>query len=86
MPTLLFKGFAHTPTYRGSTGSWSPGDEKEISPADADRLLSDFPTAFEAVGSAPSKPAKTRAVKSPTKRRSASAGAKATKTTKKATK
>ena len=86
MPILRFKGFNHTPTYNGPTGSWSPGDEKEISAADAARLLGTFPDAFEAVGSAPSKPAKTRAVKSPTKRRSASTGAKATKTTKKATK
>lgn len=76
MPVLKFKGFPHTPTYRGPTGVWVPGDEREVSAADSARLLEDFPGAFEAVGSAPSKPTKTRAVKSPTKRRAAPSKAK----------
>ncbi len=72
MPTLKFKGFSHTAVYRGSTGSWSAGDEKEVSKADADRLLEDFAEYFEPVGSAVAAPKKTRAVKSPTKRGGAS--------------
>jgi len=76
MPILRFKGFAHTPVYRGLTGLWGVGDQREVEAAEAERLLGDFPGAFEAVGSAPSKPAKTRAVKSPTKRRAAPSKAK----------
>tara|TARA_Y100001938_G_scaffold30895_1_gene42012 strand:+ start:402 stop:641 length:240 start_codon:yes stop_codon:yes gene_type:complete len=68
MPTLKFKGFPHTAIYRGSTGVWSPGDEKEVSDAEAQRLQADFGDAFEAVGSAVAAPKKSRAVKSPTKR------------------
>ena len=68
MPTLKFKGFSHTAIYRGSTGVWSPGDEKEVSDAEAQRLQADFGDAFEAVGSAVAAPKKSRAVKSPTKR------------------
>ena len=79
MPILRFKGFAHTPVYRGPTGDWVPGDEREVSDAASARLLEDFPGAFEAVGSAPSKPAKTSAVKSPTKRRAVPAKTKAKK-------
>jgi len=48
-----------------------PGFEREVSEEDATYLVDTFGDAFEAVGSAPSKPAKTRAVKSPTKRRTA---------------
>ena len=72
MPTLKFKGFSHTATYNGPSGAWSAGDEKEVSQADADRLLEDFSEYFEAVGSAVAAPKKTRAVKSPTKRGGAS--------------
>ena len=72
MPTLKFKGFPHTAIYRGSTGAWSPGDEKEVSDAEAQRLQADFGDAFEAVGSAVAAPKKSRAVKSPTKRGGAS--------------
>jgi len=72
MPTLKFKGFSHTATYNGPSGSWNAGDEKEVSKADADRLLADFSEYFEAVGSAVAAPKKTRAVKSPTKRGGAS--------------
>ena len=72
MPTLKFKGFSHTATYNGPSGSWKAGDEKEVSKADADRLLEDFSEYFEAVGSAVAAPKKTRAVKSPTKRGGAS--------------
>ena len=68
MPTLKFKGFPHTAIYRGSSGVWSPGDEKEVSDAEAQRLQADFGDAFEAVGSAVAAPKKSRAVKSPTKR------------------
>ena len=79
MPTLKFKGFPHTAIYRGSTGVWSPGDEKTVSDADAQRLQADFGDAFEAIGSAVAAPKKTRAVKSPTKRGGASKAKKADK-------
>ena len=79
MPTLKFKGFSHTANYRGSTGSWKAGDEKEVSQADADRLMEDFSGYFEPVGSAVAAPKKTRAVKSPTKRGGASKAKKVTK-------
>jgi hypothetical protein len=78
MPTLKFKGFAHTAVYRGPSGTWSAGDEKEVTPAEAARLGEDFPDAFEPVGSAISKPKKSRAVKSPTKRGGSSKTTKAT--------
>jgi len=68
MPTLQFKGFAHSTTYRGPSGLWSVGDEKEVSTEEAERLCGSFGGAFEAVGSAVSKPTTSRAVKSPTKR------------------
>ena len=72
MPTLKFKGFSHTATYNGPSGSWKAGDEKEVSKADAERLLEDFSEYFEPVGSAVAAPKKSRAVKSPTKRGGAS--------------
>ena len=72
MPTLKFKGFSHTATYNGPSGSWKAGDEKEVSKADADRLLADFAEYFAPVGSAVAAPKKTRAVQSPTKRGGAS--------------
>lgn len=70
MQTLLFKGFPHMSVYRGPRGTWNAGDKREVSEEDATYLLETFGDAFEAVGSAPAKPAKTRAVKSPVKRRS----------------
>ena len=76
MPILRFKGFAHTPVYRGPSGLWGVGDQREVEAAEAARLLETFGEAFEAVGSAPSKPTKARAVKSPTKRRAAPSKAK----------
>ena len=79
MPTLKFKGFSHTAVYRGSTGSWNAGDEKEVSQADADRIMEDFSEYFEPVGSALAAPKKTRAVKSPTKRGGASKAKKVSK-------
>ncbi len=79
MPTLKFKGFSHTATYNGPSGSWCAGDEKEVSQADADRLLESFPEYFEPVGSAVAAPKKSRAVKSPTKRGGASKAKKAEK-------
>jgi len=72
MPTLKFRGFSHTAAYNGTSGSWKAGDEKKVSQADADRLLADFSEYFEAVGSAVAAPKKSRAVKSPTKRRAVS--------------
>ena len=72
MPTLKFKGFSHTANYNGPSGSWEAGQEKEVSQADADRLLEDFSEYFEPVGSAVAAPKKSRAVKSPTKRGGAS--------------
>lgn len=72
MPTLKFKGFSHTATYNGPSGSWKAGEEKEVDQADADRLMEDFSEYFEPVGSAVAAPKKSRAVKSPTKRGGAS--------------
>ena len=72
MPTLRFKGFAHTAVYRGPSGSWQPGDEREVSADEAERMLADFGDAFEPVGSAVAAPKKSRAVKSPAKRSGAS--------------
>ena len=72
MPTLKFKGFSHTATYSGPSGSWKAGQEKEVSKADADHLLESFSEYFEPVGSAVAAPKKSRAVKSPTKRGGAS--------------
>ena len=79
MQTLKFKGFSHTATYNGPSGSWEAGDEKEVNQADAERLLEDFSEYFEPVGSAVAAPKKTRAVKSPTKRGGASKAKKADK-------
>ena len=76
MPILQFKGFAHTDLYNGPIGRFTKGQEREVSDKDAAYLRETFGDAFEAVGSAPSKPAKTRAVKSPTKRRAAPSKAK----------
>ena len=70
MQTLLFKGFPHMSVYRGPQGTWNAGDKHEVSEEGAAYLLETFGDAFEAVGSAPAKPANTRAVKSPVKRRS----------------
>ena len=72
MPTLRFKGFSHTAVYRGPSGTWEAGDEKEVNQADANRLMEDFSEYFEPVGSAVAAPKKTRAVQSPTKRGGAS--------------
>ena len=79
MPTLKFKGFSHTATYNGPSGSWKAGDEKEVSQADENRLMDDFSEYFEPVGSAVAAPKKSRAVKSPTKRGGASKAKKADK-------
>jgi hypothetical protein len=76
MPILKFKGFPHCDHYNGPSGRFVTGQEQEVSDSDAAYLLETFGDAFEAVGSAPSKPTKTRAVKSPTKRRAASSKAK----------
>lgn len=76
MPILQFKGFPHADHYNGPIGRFIKGQEREVSDKDAAYLLGTFGDAFEAVGSAPSKPAKTSAVKSP-KRRAAPSKAKA---------
>jgi hypothetical protein len=76
MPVLKFKGFPHSDHYNGPAGLFVTGQEQEVSGSDAAYLLETFGEAFEAVGSAPSKPSKTRAVKSPTKRRAAPSKAK----------
>jgi len=68
MPTLRFKGFAHTAVYRGPSGTWEAGDQNEVSAKDAEQLLADYGDAFESVGSAVAAPKTSRAVKSPTKR------------------
>ena len=83
MPTLKFKGFAHTAVYRGPSGTWEAGEEKEVTAQEAERLQADFGAGFEAVGSAVAAPKKSRAGKSPAKRGGAS---KAKATTKKADK
>lgn len=77
MPTLKFKGFAHTAVYRGPSGTWEAGDEKEVTAQEAERLQADFGAVFEAVGSAVAAPKKSRSVKSPTKRGGASKAKKA---------
>lgn len=77
MPTLKFKGFAHTAVYRGPSGTWQAGDENEVTDEEAERLLADFGAVFEAVGSAVAAPKKSRSVKSPTKRSGASKAKKA---------
>lgn len=77
MPTLKFKGFAHTAVFNDPTGKWKAGDEKEVSAEDASRILADFGAVFEAVGSAVAAPKKSRSVKSPTKRSGASKAKKA---------
>lgn len=79
MPTLKFKGFAHTAVYRGRSGTWQIGDEREVTADDAERLLADFPGIFEAVGSAVAAPKKSRAVSSPAKRGGTSKAKKADK-------
>lgn len=77
MPTLKFKGFAHTAVYRGPSGTWQIGDEKEVTAEEAERLQADFGAVFEAVGSAVAAPKKSRSVRSPTKRSGASKAKKA---------
>jgi len=77
MPTLKFKGFAHTAVYRGPSGTWEAGDEKEVTAKEAERLQADFGAVFDAVGSAVAAPKKSRSVKSPTKRGGASKAKKA---------
>ena len=72
MPILLFKGFPHTDYYSDPGDSVKAGDKVEVSTARAAELLELFGDAFEAVGSAVSKPKKSRAVKSPAKRGAAS--------------
>lgn len=79
MPTLKFKGFAHTAFLHDPTGKWKAGDEKEVSADDASRLLADFGAVFESLGSAVAAPKKSRAVKSPAKRGAASKAKKADK-------
>ena len=82
MPVLQFRGVPHSDRYSGPIGTFTKGQKQEVSDADAAYLLETFGSAFEAVGSAPSKPTKTTAVKSPTKRRAAPAKAKPKKGTK----
>ena len=79
MPTLKFKGFAHTAVFNDPTGAWKAGDEKEVTAQEAKRLQADFGASFEAVGSAVAAPKKSRSVKSPTKRGGASKAKKADK-------
>jgi hypothetical protein len=77
MPTLKFKGFAHTAVFNDPTGAWKAGDEKEVTAQEAERLQADFGASFESVGSAVAAPKKSRSVKSPTKRGGASKAKKA---------
>lgn len=79
MPTLKFKGFPHTEQYIGIGGVWNSGNKREVSDEQAAKLLADYPVAFESIGSAVSKPKKSRAVASPAKRGAASKAKKVTK-------
>ena len=71
MPILRYNGHPVLKSLNTSGHAWREGDEHEVSTEEAERLTETFAGLFEAGGSAPSKPAKTRAVKSPTKRRAA---------------
>lgn len=64
---LRFAGFPHTTGYDGPSGSWSPGDEREVDAAEASRLLSDFGPAFVLIEVPP--PVQTVVVSSPPQRR-----------------
>ena len=72
MPILLFKGFPHLKVYNGPGVFVEAGKECEVSDEKAAYLLETFGDAFEPVGSAVAKPKKSRAVKSPAKKRAAS--------------
>ena len=74
MPTLLFKGFPHSDHYNGPRASFKQGQEQDVTDGTAAYLVETFGDAFEVVGSAPAKPTKERAVKSPTKRRGTTKG------------
>ena len=77
MPILHFKGSKSLSHYNGPGVSVKVGDKVEVSDEKASYLLESFGDAFEAVGSAVSKPKKSRAVKSPAKRGAASKASKA---------
>ena len=79
MPTLRYNGHPVLKSLNTAGHAWREGDEHEVTTEEAERLTETFTGLFEAVGSAPSKPTKTTAVKSPTKRRAALAKAKAKK-------
>ena len=73
MPTLQFKGFPQRDYYNGPlTGFIKAGDKVEVDAEGAAYLVESFGDAFAPVGSAVSKPKKSRAVKSPAKRGAAS--------------
>lgn len=43
---LRFTGFSHMHGYSGPTGTWEPGDVREVGDAEGARLLADFGSAF----------------------------------------
>lgn len=84
MPILRYNGHPVFKSLNTSGHAWCEGDEHEVTKEEAKRLTETFTGLFEAVGSAPSKPTKTTAVQSPTKRRAAVSKPKKKTTTKKA--
>jgi hypothetical protein len=81
MPILRYNGHPKLKSLNTSGHAWREGDQHEVTTEEAERLTETFGGLFSAVGSAPVKPPKTRAVKSPS-RRAAPSKAKSTKGTK----
>ena len=81
MPILRYTGHPQLKTLNTSGHAWCEGDEHEVTKDEAERLTETFVGLFTAVGSAPVKPPKTRAVSSP-KRGTAPSKAKTKKGTK----
>jgi hypothetical protein len=65
MPILRYTGHPKLKSLNTSGHAWCEGDEHEVTTEEAERLTETFVGLFTAVGSAPVKPPKTRAVSSP---------------------
>ena len=76
MPILRYNGHPVLKSLNTSGHAWREGDEHEVTTEEAERLTETFKGLFVAVGSAPSKPTRTTAIKSPTRRRGAPSKAK----------
>ena len=81
MPILRYTGHPKLKSLNTSGHAGWEGDEHEVTTEEAERLTETFPDLCAAGGSAPVKPPKTRAVKSP-KRGTAPSKAKSKKGTK----